>query len=66
MQEVTPQYDEAAALAEDDQWAQNQKDSNRPRGYIKPGATTAPAYSYPDETTMAAVDEQWLNTLKDR
>ena len=64
--DISPEWDEAAALEEETQWAQKQNDRNGNSPEIINTGFNPLNLTAPDEATMEEVDDEWLNSLKGR
>lgn len=66
IEDFYPEYDEAAALAEESQWARRQPDRKGSAPEVINTKSNPSDLITPDATTMEAIDDDWVNSLKDR
>ncbi len=66
IEEFYPEWDEAAALADETRWAQKQNDRKGTALEIINTKSNPSDLTAPDADTMEAMDDDWVNSLKDR
>lgn len=64
--DISPEWNEAAALEEETLWAQKQNDRKGTAPEIINTKSNPSDLIAPDADTMEAMDDDWVNSLKDR